>query len=97
MEPINAREGGTIQITVHLSTFGSYETRPKIEWYHHGQLIVPDNQHYRITEDHDTATLEIINVTKFDTGQVWCTATTSSGTATTTCSITVEGKDEIDL
>ena len=91
MEPIDALEGGTVQITVHLSSVGPYQTRPQIQWYHHAQPIQPDNQHYRITEGYDTATLEIINVKKHDTGQVWCVANTPSGSATTTCTLTVEG------
>ena len=91
MEPIDAREGGTIQITVHLSTFGPTHTRPQIQWYHHAQPITSDNIHYRITEDHETSTLEIINVTRGDSGQVWCVATTPAGSATTTCTINVSG------
>ncbi|CAF0838305.1 unnamed protein product, partial [Adineta ricciae] len=90
LEPIDALEGGTVQITVHLSSVGPYQTRPQIQWYHHAQPIQPDNQHYRITEGYDTATLEIINVKKHDTGQVWCVANTPSGSATTTCTLTVE-------
>jgi hypothetical protein len=76
---------------VHLTPAGPGQTRPEIQWYHHAQPILPDNQHYRITEGYDTATLEIINVKKNDTGQVWCVANTPSGSATTTCTITVEG------
>jgi hypothetical protein len=91
LEPVDALEGGTIQITVHLSSFGPQHTRPEIQWYHHAQPIIPDNQHYRVTEDYDTSTLEIINVKKADTGQVWCVANTSAGSATTTCTINVEG------
>ncbi|CAF1249473.1 unnamed protein product, partial [Adineta ricciae] len=90
LESIDALEGGTVQITVHLSSVGPYQTRPQIQWYHHAQPIQPDNQHYRITEGYDTATLEIINVKKHDTGQVWCVANTPSGSATTTCTLTVE-------
>ncbi len=97
MEPVDAREGGTIQITVHLSSFGPQHTRPEIQWYHHAQPIIPDNQHYRVTEDYETSTLEIIHVTKADAGQVWCVANTPAGSATTTCTINVEGKDKKSL
>lgn len=91
MEPIDAYEGGTIQITVHLTSVGPHHIRPQIQWYHHAQQIVSDNIHYRIIEGYDTSTLEIINITRADTGQVWCVATTSAGSATTTCNITVSG------
>ncbi|CAF1082065.1 unnamed protein product, partial [Adineta steineri] len=92
LEPVNAVEGGTVQITVHLTAVGPQHSRPEIQWYHHGQPIVSDNQHYRITEGYDTAILEIINVKKHDTGPVWCVANTPAGSATTTCAITVEEK-----
>lgn len=97
MEPIDAREGGTVQITVHLSAFGPNHTRPEIQWYHHGQPIVSDEIHYRITESYDTSTLEIINVNVSDSGQVWCVANTPAGSATTTCTINVSGKISISL
>ncbi|CAM2700506.1 unnamed protein product [Rotaria socialis] len=89
LEPIDALEGGTIQITVHLTSSGPQHSRPQIQWYHHSQPIVPDNIHYRIIDEHDTSTLEIINITRGDTGQVWCVATTPAGSATTTCDINV--------
>jgi hypothetical protein len=94
LEPIDALEGGTVQITVHLTSFGPQQSRPQIQWYHHAQPIVSDNQHYRITEEYDTSTLEIINVRKVDTGQVWCVANTPAGSATTTCTINVQGIDK---
>ncbi len=93
MEPVDAVEGGTVQITVHLTAVGPQQTRPEIQWYHHAQPIVSDNQHYRITEGYDTSTLEIIHVKKNDTGQVWCVANTPAGSATTTCTINVEGTE----
>ncbi|CAF3985915.1 unnamed protein product, partial [Rotaria magnacalcarata] len=89
LEPIDALEGGTIQITVHLTSSGPQHTRPQIQWYHHSQPIVSDNIHYRIIEEYETSTLEIINITRGDTGQVWCVATTPAGSATTTCDINV--------
>ena len=93
MEPIDAVEHATVQITVHLSTVTSiHHERPHIEWYHHGQPIVADNRHYRIINNSETSTLEIINLTKEDAGQVWCIATTPAGSATTTCTINVAGK-----
>jgi hypothetical protein len=95
LEPIDALEGGTIQIKVHLSTFGPNHTRPQIQWYHHAQPIVSDNLHYRIIEGYDTSTLEIINVKPGDSGQVWCVATTPAGSATTTCTINVSGTEKI--
>lgn len=85
-------ERATVQITVHLSTLGPQQSRPQIQWYHHGVPIVPDNEHYRIIEEYDTSTLEIINLTLSDAGQVWCVATTTAGSATTTCTINVAGK-----
>jgi hypothetical protein len=91
LEPIDAVENSTIEITVHLTSVGPHQTRPQIQWYHHAQPIIPDNQHYRIVEGSDTSTLEIINVKKSDAGQVWCVANTSAGSATTTCTINVEG------
>ncbi|CAF4610426.1 unnamed protein product, partial [Rotaria sp. Silwood1] len=90
LEPINALEGGTIQITVHLTSVGPHQTRPQIQWYHHAQPIVSDDIHYRIIEGYETSTLEIINITKGDSGQVWCVANTPAGSATTTCTINVE-------
>jgi hypothetical protein len=95
LEPIDALEGRTIQITVHLTTIGPQQSRPQIQWYHHAQPIIPDNQHYRIIEGTDTSTLEIINVTRADTGQVWCVANTPAGSATTTCTINVEGRKSL--
>ena len=91
MEPIDAREGGTIQITVHLPHVDPQQTQPQIQWYHHAQPIVSDDRHYRIINGYDTSTLEIINITQSDTGQVWCVATSTGGSATTTCNINVEG------
>ncbi len=95
MAPVDALEGGTIQITVHLTSVGPQQTRPEIQWYHHAQAIIPDNQHYRVIEGSDTSTLEIINVTRADTGQVWCVANTPAGSATTTCTINVEGRKSL--
>ncbi|CAF0971766.1 unnamed protein product [Rotaria sordida] len=90
LEPIDALEGGTIQITVHLTSVGPSQSRPQIQWYHHAQPIVSDDIHYRIIEGYETSTLEIINIKKSDSGQVWCVANTPAGSATTTCTINVQ-------
>lgn len=80
---------------MHYSQFGHHNTRPHIQWFHHSQPIQPDDQHYRIIEGPDTSTLEIIRITRADTGQVWCVAQTASGSATTTCDINVSGITKI--
>jgi hypothetical protein len=92
LETIDAVEHATVQIAVHLSMISNSQTRPHIQWYHHGQPIVSDNQHYRIIDDSETSTLEILNLKISDAGQVWCVATTPTGSATTTCTINVAGK-----
>lgn len=92
MEAIDAVEHATVQIAVHLgSVTALHHARPDIKWYHNGQLIIPDNKHYRIINDAETSTLEIIHLTIEDAGQVWCVATTPAGSATTTCTINVAG------
>ena len=95
LEPVDAVEYSTVQITVHLTTVGPQQARPEIQWFHHGQTIIADNVHYRIIDEHDTSTLEIIGLRKADAGQVWCVATTSAGKATTTCTINVNGKQTL--
>ncbi|CAG5962739.1 unnamed protein product [Menidia menidia] len=73
---------------VKLSVKATGEPKPAISWMKDGKVLSQGGK-YEIFEDHGSAHLEIYESEVSDSGTYKCTASNSTGTVSTTCSVTV--------